>query len=324
MEPKANFILIGAFTIAAGMAMFFFVIWLGKFAVDQEFNYYDIIFEEAVTGLGNRGAVMFNGIQVGEVIQLNVDPTNPGRVIARVRTEAGTPVRADTKAQLGFQGFTGLAFIELEGGSPNSPMIEDVSQQPIPIIVAETSDLQSLLNSSGTLFENINDLLLRVNKVVSDENADRVSNLLENIELTTEEIALHRAAIGDTLEGLRVATDQANATLARIERVSADFEGYWDEHNAQLGEDLLAVTSDARATAAQARMLAERLDTIFSRNEAAVDQFAQDGLGQVAPTLQDFRLLVRRLESVARNFENNPSGFLLGDEQTVEFQPAGN
>ena len=94
MEPKANFILIGAFTITAVLALFIFVVWLGKFAVDQEFNYYDIIFEEAVTGLSNRGAVMFNGIQVGEVIDMNVDPSNPARVIAHVRIEYGTPIRA--------------------------------------------------------------------------------------------------------------------------------------------------------------------------------------------------------------------------------------
>lgn len=324
MEPKANFILIGAFTIAAALALFFFVIWLGKLSVDQDYNYYDIIFEDAVTGLGNRGAVMFNGIQVGEVINLNVDPTNPARVVVRVRTAADTPVRADTKAQLGYQGFTGLAFIDLKGGSPNSPMLEEVSDERIPIIVAEISDLQSLLSSSGTLFENINDLLIKVNRVVSTENVDRINAVLENIELTTEEIALHREAIGDSLDNLRVATNKANETLDRVGRISEDFESLWAENGNQFAEDLRAVTSDSRETAAQARALMERLDKIFDRNEPALDEFAQDGLGQIAPTLQDFRRLVNRLESVARSFEENPPGFLLGEQESVEFKPVTN
>ncbi len=324
MEPRANFILIGAFTIATALALFFFVIWLGKFAVDQDYNYYDIIFEEAVTGLGNRGAVMFNGIQVGEAIRLNVDPTNPARVIVRVRTAADTPIRADTKAQLGYQGFTGVAFIDMKGGSPNSPMLEDIAQQRVPVIVAETSALQSLLSSGGTVFENINDLLVRVNRIISDDNVERINNVLGNIELTSEELALHRSAIGDSLDGLRVAMDSANATLERVDDISADFESYWDNHGQQFGNDLLTISEDAREAVTQARAVVQRLDGIFNRNEAALDEFAQDGLGQIAPTLQDFRLLVNRLESVARNFENNPSGFLLGDEQTVEFEPQTN
>ena len=324
MEPKANFILIGAFTIAAGLAMFFFVIWLGKFAVDQDYNYYDIFFEDAVTGLGNRGAVMFNGIQVGEVTNLDVDPTNPGRVIVRVRIASDTPVRADTRAQLGYQGFTGLAFIDLEGGSPTSPMLEDVTDERIPIIVAETSDLQSILSSSGTVFENINDLLVKVNRVVSTENVDRISNMLENFELTAEEIALHRSAIGDSLENLRVATDKANMTLDRVGDLVENFDSTWSENGDQMFADLRMATGNASEAAAEARALMERLDSIFDRNEPALDDFAQEGLGQIAPTLRDFRQLVIRLESVARNFENNPSGFLLGDEQSVEFEPVAN
>lgn len=321
MEPKANFILIGAFTITAVLALFIFVIWLGKFAVDEEFNYYDIIFEEAVTGLSNRGAVMFNGIQVGEVIDLNVDPSNPARVITRVRIESGTPVRADTQAQLGFLGFTGLAFIALEGGSPNSPMIEDVTDQRIPIIVAETSDLQSLLNSGDTVFESINDLVTGVKKIISDENAERITNLLENIELTTEEIALHRAAIGDVLEGLRLATDNANLSLEHVNAVSSSFQSLWEENSEQVVNDILAASEGTRATAEQAVAIAERLDQILARNEAAVDDFAQNGLAEVAPTLQDLRLLIKRMESVARHFEDNPSSFLLGEQQAVEFEP---
>ena len=121
MEPRANFVLIGAVTVILGVAVLLFVLWLGKASVDREYDHYQVIFEEAVTGLSKGSNVQFNGIQVGEVVGLKLDPDNLERVVARIRVGGDTPIRSDTRAQLGFQGLTGLAYIQLSGGSPDAP-----------------------------------------------------------------------------------------------------------------------------------------------------------------------------------------------------------
>lgn len=324
MEPRAHFILIGAFTIAVAIGLLAFVIWLGSYAVDQDYHYYDIVFEDPVTGLGSSGAVMFNGIQVGEVQRLNLDPMDPSRVIARIRVFESTPVRADTSATLGYQGFTGLAFIDLEGGEPDSPMIEEISDREIPMIIAETSSLQALLNNSGTFLENISELVNRVTDIFSDENLESIRNMLNSIELTTEEVALHREAIGDSLEGLRMATDNANSMLVKLDNLAGDVSQTWSDNKNQIVADLNAITAETRSATEQANIAIQRLDGILARNEASIDDFAMNGLTSVATTLDDFSQLAKRLEKLASKLESNPGSILSGNIPEVEYSPVTN
>ena len=324
MEPRANFILIGAFTVAAAIGLLSFIIWLGSYAVDQDYSFLDIVFEDPVTGLSNSGAVMFNGIQVGEVQILNLHPEDPSRVVARIRVIEGTPIRADTRATLGYQGFTGLAFIELTGGESDSPMIEDISDELIPVIIAETSSIQALLTNSGTFLENISILVNRVTDIFSDENLSSIRNMLNSIELTTEELALHRSTIGDSLEGLRSATDSANSMLVKLDRLAADIDGTWRSNKDQLIDDIHAITAEARTASEQAGAILVRLDDLVARNESAIDDFATNGLSNVSTTLQDFSQLAKRLEQLASKLETNPGSVLSGNVPEVEYVPAAN
>ena len=322
MEPKANYILIGAFTISVALLFLIFIIWLGGYAVDRDYRQYDVVFEEAVTGLTQSGAVMFNGIQVGDVQRLNVDPNDPARVIVRVRVLEGTPIRADTSATLGYLGFTGLGFIELEGGQPNSPMIEDISDQDIPVIIAETSGLQALLNNTGPLFESVSELVTRVTEVFSDENLENFSGSLSSVEATLEEVALHRASIGDTLEGLRAATDTANSMLGRLDTLASDVGNTWQSNKATWVADLSAITAQANAASAEANATMLRLKELFARNEPSIDEFAQRGLANVTTTLQDFQQLAGRLDALAAKLENNPGSILSGNVPEIEYTPS--
>jgi phospholipid/cholesterol/gamma-HCH transport system substrate-binding protein len=123
METRASHVLIGAFTLAIFALAFLFVLWIGKLRLAREWDYYDVLFEEAVSGLTVGGAVQYQGIQVGEVRRLSLDPTDPNKVIARVRVAGGTPVKTDTKAKLAITGLTGVSVIQLSGGTRTAPML---------------------------------------------------------------------------------------------------------------------------------------------------------------------------------------------------------
>ena len=103
METRAHHVIIGAFAIGVFMLALGFVLWLSKSSIDREFAYYDIIFNEAVTGLGKGGTVQYNGIKIGEVAQLSLAKDDPRKVIARIRIDADTPIKMDTRAKLGLQ-----------------------------------------------------------------------------------------------------------------------------------------------------------------------------------------------------------------------------
>lgn len=127
METRAHHVLIGMFSILAVGGLMWFGLWLAKGGLEREANYYDLVFEEEVTGLTVGSSVLYNGIRVGEVVELSIDPADPRRTLGRIRIARITPVSEDTVAQLGVAGFlTGAAHVRLSGGSPESPPLKAV------------------------------------------------------------------------------------------------------------------------------------------------------------------------------------------------------
>src|SRR5690606_19351044 len=120
METKANYVLIGAFTLAAAAFLLLFGLWAAKFSSDRGWQAYLVVFTEPVTGLTEGSSVQYNGIAVGTVETLNLDAKDPRRVIARLKVEADVPVKVDTRAKMSITGLTGVPFIQLTGGSPNA------------------------------------------------------------------------------------------------------------------------------------------------------------------------------------------------------------
>ena len=117
METRAPFVIVGAFVLAAIVAVFGFVYWLHNTGGLGPRATYHVQFEGSVPGLLVGAAVLFNGIRVGEVTELGLAPDNPRRVNATIAVASTTPVRADTKVGLEFQGLTGVPVIALEGGT---------------------------------------------------------------------------------------------------------------------------------------------------------------------------------------------------------------
>ena len=109
METRANYVLIGAFTLLTAAFLLLFGLWAAKYTSDKDWRYFNVIFDEAVTGLTEGGSVQYNGISVGTVDTLSLAPDDPRKVIAKVKLRASTPVKVDTHAKLSFTGLTGTA-----------------------------------------------------------------------------------------------------------------------------------------------------------------------------------------------------------------------
>src|SRR5947208_4065849 len=117
METRAPFAIIGAFVLAAMVAVFGFVYWLNNTGGLGPRTSYHVQFDGSVPGLLVGAGVLFNGIRVGEVTALGLAPDSPRRVNATISVSATTPVRSDTKVSLEFQGLTGVPVVALEGGA---------------------------------------------------------------------------------------------------------------------------------------------------------------------------------------------------------------
>ena len=135
METRAHHVLIGLFTVIVVAGALLFGLWLAKSSVDTEFKDYEIVFNEAVSGLSKGSAVQYSGIKVGDVVTLRLDPKDPRRVLARIRLGGDTPIKEDTQAKLALTGITGTSIIQLSGGTPQSPTLKGKGGD-LPTIVA--------------------------------------------------------------------------------------------------------------------------------------------------------------------------------------------
>ncbi len=179
METRANYILIGAFTLAALLGAFGFFLWLAKFEVTRQYAYYDVLFDN-VSGLSAAGGVSFNGLPVGQVISLNLDDDDPSKVRVRIEVDADIPVTEDTIAQLQSLGVTGVGYVELTGGSTTAARLPQNS-----VIKSKRSTIQSLFEGAPKVLDEAITLLQELNSVVDEKNRKAVSDILENLASAT-------------------------------------------------------------------------------------------------------------------------------------------
>ena len=178
METRANYVLIGSFTLAVIAAAFGFVLWFQSLHTTKARSPLRIVFEGPAAGLRNGGSVNFNGIRVGEVISVKLD--NPRRVVALAMVENNAPIRKDTLVGLEFQGLTGVAAISLKGGEEAAPPVPP-DEDGVPVLTADPNRLQDVT-------EAIRGTLQNINRVVAD-NQEAVKNSLRNLETFTNSLS---------------------------------------------------------------------------------------------------------------------------------------
>ena len=307
METRANYVLIGAFTILTVVFLLLFALWASNFSASRNWREYEVVFTEPVTGLTEGGSVQYNGLAVGTVEHLSLDENDARRVLARLKLQANTPVKTDTRAKLSQQGITGVPFIQLTGGSPTAPALPQPADGSPAIILAEPSALQNIADTA-------NRLVARLDQVLSEENIRRISDTLANLEQATGSIADRREEIGQVIVNARDATaamkatlDSANGTLQGIDRNLV-------QRLPALLDKLDAVVTKLDATAGNANAL-------IAENRPGVQSFTRDGLAQVAPTLAELRALIRDLRKVSERLQGNPAGYILGRNAPKEFDP---
>ncbi|MGY0797632.1 MlaD family protein [Lysobacter sp. A286] len=307
METKANYVLIGAFTIIATLSLLLFALWAAKYSSEKSWQEYLVIFNEPVTGLSEGSSVQYNGISVGTVEKLSLAPDDPRRVRALLRVQANAPVKTDTRAKMSMTGITGSPIIQLTGGDPASARLADVDKRDIPVIQTEASALQNIADTA-------NRLVARLDQVLSEENVARVSNTLENIEAMTGSIAAQREDLGALIVNAREASEQLQATLANTNQVVLDVDR-------ELIQKLPQLVDKLDGTLTRLDSAANSADGILSENRNAINSFANDGLAQLGPTLGELRSLVRDLRRMSDRLDNNPTRYLLGRDGPKEFEP---
>ena len=312
METRAHHVIIGLFVISAFAGIVLFSLWLGKSSAEREFGYYDIVFNEEVSGLTPGSPVEYSGIKVGDVDTLQLAPDDPRKVIARVRLSASTPVKKDTHARLALANISGSALIRLFGGSPGSPSLQ-ASEEFIPVIIADPSPISRFLANGESLMADLNSLVTNANRLLSEDNIKNLSKMLNNAEQVTGIVATQKTELSDTLHQLNLLSKQANRAMQDISALAANANGLLTSHGRQ------ALDNAARSMTTL-EQTTRRIDQLLAKNKGPLQNGLQS-LNDLGPALQELRIALATLNRLSRRIEEDPSGFLLDREKNKEFQP---
>jgi phospholipid/cholesterol/gamma-HCH transport system substrate-binding protein len=237
METRANYFLIGTFTLAVIAAAFGFVLWFQSLHTTKQRSPLRVVFEGAASGLRNGGSVNFNGVRVGEVISVKLD--NPRRVVALAMVENNAPIRKDTLVGLEFQGLTGVAAISLKGGEEAAPPVP-LDEDGVPVLTADPNSLQDISESIKATLKNVNRLVA--------ENEDTVRSSLQNVQTFTGSLAR--------------SSERIDSIMARVDGVIAKTD------NVMLGLDALAGGKDGGELFQAVKSFRELADNLDKRAAA--------------------------------------------------------
>jgi phospholipid/cholesterol/gamma-HCH transport system substrate-binding protein len=334
MENRANYVLVGSFVLLVVFGLFGFVIWLAKLEVDREFARYTIYFDGSVSGLSSASNVLYNGIPVGTVDSISIDPNNPQRVRVTVDIASDTPVKKDSVAELQAQGITGVSLVALTGGSAGSPALVEVPPgERYPVIDSRPSQFQRLFQGAPDLIARGVELLEQTKKLVSDENirslssilvdvetlsgelSDRtgdIASILDNVERTSSEMRKAAVSLNSLVESLdaQVVTlsESADATLAVVRGAVTTADGVVEN-------DLRILIEDLRNTATSVTQVSQGLNSIVQDTRQPIADFSAQGLYEFSGLIADMRALMGDLSRLTTQIESDPAQFLFGDAQ---------
>jgi len=309
MERDAHYAAVGIATIALLAALAVFTIWLARLQFNNDYDIYDIVFYGPVRGLSEGGEVHFNGIRVGEVTDLNLDPKKGDQVIARIRVDGTTPIRVTSRAQLEPQGITGLNYIQITAGNPNSAILK--TQYPdnvVPVIQSQPSPIAELLSGSGTVLAQTVDALNRINRVLSDDNVRSFSTSLKNVEALTTELEARKGM----LEQLEQTLTKANSAVAEYEALAVSARGIIEGDGRQAVANINAAAEEARAAVAS-------INRTATGAEGPINEFVTTGLPQLQQSIQGLEDATRSLEGLIDEVRSSPRDFI-GRPPTKEME----
>ncbi len=313
METRAHHILIGLFTLLTAAAALLFALWMSYASGDRNYQPYRILFERSVSGLSVGSRVQYNGIEVGDVTELTLNPNDPRQVIASIQVDPSAPIKTDTRAKLAFASITGSMSVQLYGGTPDSPRLLDQTSDDVPFIIADPSPIATLFDEGETMIQNINAILQNVNELFDDSNREQAGSILTNIVKITDMIASQQAALDENMVLFGNVSRQATLTLESIDTLT-------QEATQLLQQDGRQVMRSAESASRSVANAAQRMEQLINDNADAVDGTLQ-GAQDIAPAISALRSTLTNLDRITRQLEESPRDFFLGRDQVEEFRP---
>jgi phospholipid/cholesterol/gamma-HCH transport system substrate-binding protein len=285
METRAGYMIVGLFVLLSIFGILSFFLWLAKTDFDYKTNLYTIYFQGSVTGLTLGGTVNYLGVPVGNVKKIELDPKNLEQVNITVAIKDSIPVREDAYASLELQGLTGYKFVQITGGSADSPLLKAKPGQPYPVIPSRYSGVEEIMTTLPRMVNKFTNLVDRINATFSEENRNRFSSILKNTDTLSKELAKSSAPLNSLINNLEKLSFSAENTLTKIDSA------------------------------------ADNLASYLQNNRKALDTLTQAGSYEFLKTLGETREMVTSAKHFFDNLDENPRSLLIDTQRKGIYVP---
>ncbi len=293
-----NYALVGAFVLLLGALLIAGLLWLAAGGAFQtKYDLYQATEDESVAGLNLNAPVKYNGVDVGKVRQIHLDPTNPALVHLLFAIERGTPIKVDTVAVLKTQGLTGIAYVELSGGAKDAALLRVVPPNRYPVIQTKPSLSARLENVLTTVLSKLDDTSSSINSILSTENRAAFKGALADFATVARTVAARKDVIDTGItSAARTFQNSAGAT-AQIAPVIE-----------RIGRGADAVEKMGSEVARTSESAAKTVDAVG----ADLQRFGTDTLPELRRLLGELAALSTSLRRLSEQTERDPRGLLFG------------
>jgi phospholipid/cholesterol/gamma-HCH transport system substrate-binding protein len=314
MEIRASYLLVGSVVLALIAGLAGFSVWLIKGDSGRSQARYQIAFTGSVSGLQEDSPVLYRGIPVGRVADIRIDPEDIETVLVTVEIDRRTPIKADTIATLEMQGITGIAYVQLRGGTQASVRL-DPNATPPPRIPSRRSALERVFDSTPELLGHAVALVDRRTRLLGDDNLEAVAGTLRNLETFSAALAKRNDQVDALLVGAADTTRQVQEMSAGLKGLIGDLRqltSHVDQRVGPLGNDVATTLAELQGAATKLGGAADRFDRLIGVLHQPLDDFANTGLYDFSQLAGETRQLIAALNRIAKEFERDPAGFLIG------------
>lgn len=311
METRASYVVVGTFVLALTAAAFGVVLFLTRTSFEETPKTYMSYFTGSVTGLQIGSPVRYRGVPVGSVNDIRIDPTDVERVRVMMEIIQGTPIKTDTNATLGLQGITGVAYIELTGGTRESSELTATGRSKVPEIPSKTSGIQQVLATAPELLERAVAITERLALILDDRNVNSISETLENLSKLTGTLAGSSGQVEDLIADSR----KTFVALQNAANGIADLTGGLNSKIDPIAAGAQNILGDVQKAVRGFNRIANQLELVVDENRDSIRDFSSGGLYELSQFIAEGRVLIAALTRLSAQIERDPARFFFGDNQ---------
>lgn len=308
METRAHYVAVGAFVLGVILAAFVAVLWLGRIEFRQELKPYYIFFQGSVAGLSRGSAVQYNGIPVGRARDIRVDKDNVAQIQVMVEIDSNlVEIKTDARAFLETNILSGVATIQIRGGTQGAGLLEAVPPHRYPVIKTGQTELEAVKATLPELLGELKQASHNLNELLDDRNRRAFADSLQNIRSVTGALAERSRDFGAVLENANAAMVQLRSALANIDQSYTARGGLKD----QLSQTL----RNYDRVAANLTETTRQLQQLIVENRPGLRNFVQTTLPGIDDLVNDTQQLAGNLNRFVTQLQRDPTRVLFGDRR---------